>query len=106
MAVYCYSMTGSCDNLLKWPIQFTITLELLNQERDQDHIRVSKTFFVTSPIDADKGYVISIRVPIPDSNSEIFIRELSPNSLEYNAKKKTCYLKNDSLLFRVEVSLC
>ena len=101
MAVYFYSMTGSCDRLLKWPVRFAITLELLNQERDQDHIAVTKIFSL-SPIDAHNGYVI---IPVCYSNSEEAYKRVSHCDLQYNAQNETCYLKNDSLLFRVKVRL-
>ena len=39
VAVLVYSFKGDRDDTLKFPVRFTITLELLNQHRDQDHYR-------------------------------------------------------------------
>jgi len=44
VTVYLYSMSGEFDATLQWPAKFTITLQLLNQHRDQDHITVTKQF--------------------------------------------------------------
>ena len=57
MAVYFYSVMGRFDRMLKWPLCFTITLELLNQERNQDHITVTGKLNLEQT-DADQGYVI------------------------------------------------
>ena len=37
VSVKVISLTGDYDSTLKFPTRFTITLELLNQHRDQDH---------------------------------------------------------------------
>jgi len=37
-------MSGKFDATLQWWAKFTITLELLNQHRDQDHITVTQQF--------------------------------------------------------------
>ena len=106
MAVYFYSATGRFDRLLKWGVNCTITLELLNQERDQDHITVTTTFPLYQT-NADKGYVI---VSIPYGRQHIIYADpgtytcvLNPlhKDLLHNAQKQTCYLKNDCLQFRV-----
>jgi len=39
-----WSMSGEFDATLQWPAKFTITLQLLNQHRDQDHITVTTQF--------------------------------------------------------------
>ena len=44
-------LRGNFDDKLKWPAKFTITLELLNQYRDRDHISVSETFEYGEPVD-------------------------------------------------------
>ena len=99
IAVYFYSMMGSCDRVLRWPVSFTITLQLLNQEGDQDHINVTKSFSL-SKIDAHKGYVIA--VPQHGNVYECILHD----NLQYDAEKNTCFLKNNCLLFRVaEVKL-
>ena len=101
MAVYCYSMRGSCDNLLKWPVKFTITLELLNQERNQGHIAMTKRLSL-SQIDAHLGCVIVITAP---PYSSIGVNSRSIHTVAHQSlqqyDKAICYLKNDCLLFRI-----
>ena len=44
VSVHLTSMSGEFDVTLQWPAKFTITLQLLNQHRDQDHTTVTKQF--------------------------------------------------------------
>ena len=44
LSVGLYSMPGKDDATLQWPAKFTITLQLLNQHRNQDHITVTTQF--------------------------------------------------------------
>ena len=77
-------MSGEFDATLQWPAKFTITLQLLNQHRDQDHITVTTQF-------KWKG-------PAIDS----FGRKLIAHTdLELNTQKQTQYLKDDCLRFRI-----
>ena len=86
VAVYVYSLIGDHDDKLKFPARFTITLELLNQHRDQDHysrdIQCEMTRGSISSGSSNKKYI-------------------SHADLEWNADKQTHYLKNDCLKFRV-----
>ena len=83
-----YSMKGEFDHHLQWPAKRTITLQLLNRERDQDHvtkteeIEWSKTTFTRG---------------VKYFNTKF----IAHADLDYNLQKQTCYLLNDSLLFRV-----
>ena len=98
MVVYLYSVTGSFDRLLKWPMKCTFTLTLLNQESAQNHI--TETMSVSmQQTRANQGYFILeefSRVSLYH-NTQRF-----GQSLEYNGYMKTCYLKNNCLLFRVD----
>ena len=76
-------MSGKFDATLQSPAQFTITLQLLNQHRDQDHITVTKQFWWAGT-----------------SGSQYFTEKLlAHNNLELNAQKQTQYLKDDCLRF-------
>ena len=44
VSVWFFSMSGEFDATLQWPAKFTVTPQLLNQHRDQDHITVTKKF--------------------------------------------------------------
>ena len=89
MSVRFYSMPGEFDGTLQWPAKVTITLQLLNQHRDQDNITVTKQFQWTKP-EGETQHV--------DNFSETFIAHAD---LELNAQKQTQYLKDDCLHFRI-----
>jgi len=82
-------MAGEFDATLQWPAKFTITLQLLNQRRDQDHITVTKQFERRKP-EREREH------------ASWFNRTLIPHrDLELNAQKQTQYLKDDYLHFRI-----
>ena len=56
VSVYLYSKPGEFDAILQWPAKVIITLQLLNQHRDQDHITVTKQFLWKRP-ERDREYV-------------------------------------------------
>ena len=87
--VYLYSMSGEFNATLQWPVKVTITLQLLNQHRDQDHITVTKPFQWTK---SENDWVYA---------GDFHSRFVSHAVLEYNAQKQTQYLKDDCLHFRV-----
>ena len=100
MKVYFYSVTGKFDRLLKQNANCTITVQLLNQERDQDHIIITGTFGLPQ-MTVDKGYVISGPLGSMNTFGEMVPINLPHRNLKYNAMEKTCYLKNNCLLFRI-----
>ena len=89
VAVSVYQLKGDHDDKLKFPARFTITLELLNQHRDQDHYRRD----------------IHCKVPIRGLRNVFGIGNIFsfiPHAdLEWNPRKQTQYLKNDCLKFRI-----
>ena len=80
------SLKSDHDAELKLPVKFTITVQLLNQHRDQDHhtrniqceIRTRETIYIGT----DSKF-------IPHA------------ALEWNRDKQTQYLKDDCLKFRI-----
>ena len=90
LTVLLCSMKGEFDRQLQWPAKCTITLQLLNQERDQDHVTVTET-----PTGwkrpTTEGHCDTIKI----------YHCIAHKDLEYDAQKQTCYLKNDCLVFRV-----
>ena len=85
MSVYLDSVKGANDDKLKFPARFTITLELLNQHRDQDH------------------YSRDIQCEMKKGQTSLGIESklVHENALGWNAVKQTQYLKNNCLKFRV-----
>ena len=90
VTVHVLSVKSDHDNMLKLPAEFTITLKLLNQHRDQDHhakdIKCKLTSF---------GTYNELQEPKTLSN---FILE---TDLAWNAEKQTEYLKDDCLQFQI-----
>ena len=77
---------------VKLPAKFTITLELLNQHRDQDHYRRN------IQCDVDKDMLQERSGLVTYYNAPKYIRH---TDLEWNEDKQTQYLKNDCLKFRI-----
>ena len=78
---------GDHDIVLKFPVKFTITLQLLNQHRDQDHYTIDiqyekETRESTSILSYDWTFI-------------------SHADLKWNRDKQTQYLKDDCLKFRI-----
>jgi len=90
-------MSGEFDVTLQWPEKFTITLQLLNQHRDQDHITVTTQFQWLRPGREKYGAEFSIR----EATSYFTTTLIAHTDLEMNAQKQTQYLKDDCLHFRI-----
>ena len=98
VSVFAYLMRGENDDHLPWPFTGTVTVELLNQLRDDNHHSQKTTFRpddnevsqrVVDTERATSGYGRHCYLPIYD--------------LGYNAAKICQYLKDDCLYFRVKV---
>ncbi len=89
VAVYPFRMEGENDDRLQWPADCTITLQLLNQHRNQDHVTVTKRLRWTSKAkyNSDPLYIDRNFIPYKD--------------LGWNAEKQTLYLKDNCLQFRI-----
>ena len=85
VSVYLYSMPGEFDATLQWPAKFTITLQLLNQHRDQDHITVTRQFQWKKP-ESERVH-----------EENFSLKLIAHTDLELNAQKQTQYLKDNCL---------
>ena len=85
------SMKGEYDETLQWPATFSITVQLLNQHRDQDHYTQSQEIKWNKQARevTERGWISSL--------NSIFIRH---TDLQWKPDKQTQYLKNDCLLFK------
>ena len=98
VSVFGYLMRGENDDHLPWPFTGTVTVELLNQLKDDNHHSQKTTF----PPDDDE---INQRVV----NKERALRGyghpcyIPHSNLGYNSAKHCQYLKDDCLYFRVKV---
>ena len=88
VSVHFFPSKGPTDGSLRWPAKCTITLQLLNQHRDQDHVTVTKELEWKQPTDGPE--------PIIFSNKFI-----AHNNLKWNANKRTQFLKDGRLCFRI-----
>ena len=88
VGVYGYSMVGKYDDQLKWPVTCTITVQLLNQHQDKDHVTASERLTWNKPTSGNLlGWISSTLHPISD--------------LGWNARNQTQYLKDDCLKIKV-----
>lgn len=84
LSVEIFSVKGDFDNNLIFPAKFTITLQLCNQYHDQDH------------------YTTDIGCHGREKTRLAVTSHLISNAdLEWNPHKKTQYLKEDRLVFRI-----
>ena len=91
--VYTCFMKGPFDDHLKWPFRGEITIQIVNQNGDHDH--VEKTFPYNYDVNA--GRVTDEERAIGWGNSII----LAHTDLGYNGERKTQYLKDDIIIVRV-----
>ena len=90
VSVYVYSLKGDHDAELKFPVKFTITLQLLNQHRDQDHhtrdiqCRVTREWIGSGIFSIGSNWIFILNA-----------------DLEWNHDKQTQYLKDNCLKFRI-----
>jgi len=96
VSLYIHILQGSYDTFLKWPFRGDITVQLLNQLEDKEHIieTISYTDIVPDHC-ADQviGHEKAQRL-----GCHTFIAH---GKLAYNCEKNCQYLKDDRLHFRV-----
>ena len=89
LSVSVHSLKGDHDAELKFPVKFTITVQLLNQHRDKDHDTRD----------------IQCELTREEIGSRRFIgvdwKFLPHAALKWNRDKQTQYLKDDCLKFRI-----
>ena len=89
VSVSVYSLESDHDAELKIPVKFTITVQLLNQHRDQDHHTRDIQCKVTRDMIGSVFCIGADWTFIPHA------------ALEWNRGKQTQYLKDDCLRFRI-----
>ena len=96
VSVFTYLMKGPFDDYLKWPFRGDITIQIVNQDGDHDHVEKTIPYNDDTPDDS-AGRVTDEERAIGWGNS-IF---LAHTDLGYNAARKTRYLKDDIIIVRV-----
>ena len=94
VSVFVDLMRGEYDDQLKWPFRGDITIQLLNQSRDEGHREMVVTFDDTTSDEYAGRVVGKERAP-----SSLGYQQFIPHT-ELTTKNKS-YLKNDCLEFKV-----
>ncbi len=88
--VELFQLPGEFDDEIKWPVKCTVTVHLLNQLGDHDHIRQRMILSLTRPQEKTyAGYLLRVHY----------------RTIEDRSKDRIRYLKDDCLKFRVHVEL-
>uniref|UniRef100_A0A1X7T2J2 RING-type E3 ubiquitin transferase n=1 Tax=Amphimedon queenslandica TaxID=400682 RepID=A0A1X7T2J2_AMPQE len=98
VSCFIYLMAGEYDDILEWPFQGEVTIELLNQLEDKNHWKRTFSYDESVPTESKK------RV-FKGENPQGWGRGhfIPFSKIVYDATKKCQYLKDDSLYFRVSV---
>ena len=96
VSVFTCLMKGPFDDYLKWPFRGDITIQIVNQDGDHDHVEKTIPYNDDTPDDS-AGRVTDEERAIGWGNS-IF---LAHTDLGYNAARKTRYLKDSIIIVRV-----
>ena len=89
-------MRGEYDHHLKWPFRGEITVQIVNQAGDHRHVEKTIHYNDETP-DTSAGRVTDKE----SADGRGFYLFLAHTDLEYNAAKKTQYLKDDIIIIRV-----
>ena len=98
VSIYTYVVQGPYEHL-KGPFQGEITIQIVNQAGDHDHVERTISYANITP---------GVHAGIPSCRSRWcgFRTFLAHSALHYDAAKKTQYLKDNHLIVRmVKVSL-
>ena len=96
VSTFTYLMKGSYDDHLKWPFRGQVTFQIVNQAGDHDHIENTITYNDQTP-DENGGRVTHGERSRGWGKHQF----LAHSDLEYNAVKKTQYLKDNQLIIHV-----
>ena len=91
-------MSGKYDNILEWPFQGEVTIELLNQLEDGNHHKLVVHFNDSTP-QTCKYKLVGKRY----GKGWGYLQYISHSQLGYNLYNQ--YLKDDTLYFRVSVKV-
>ncbi len=93
VSVFCYLNQGEYDDQLKWPFRGDVTIQLLNQSRDEGHWEKTIHFNDRSGVECS-GRVVGRKRATGLGNHEFIAHT------ELNTENKE-YLKNNCLKFRI-----
>ena len=96
MSIFTCIMQGPFDDYLKWPFRSEITIQVVNQAGDHDHVEKTIHYNDKTP---DK--IVGRVTGKERSEGWGFHKFLAHDDLQYNAARKTQYLKDNCLHIRV-----
>ena len=90
-------LPGAYDDILEWPFQGEVTIELLNQLEDRNHIKKEMIYNETTP-DVFKTRVVD------KEHGEGYGKDIvSLDELNFDDERHCQYLKDDTLYFRMGI---
>ena len=92
-----FVMKGENDDNLDWPVNFDVTVQLLNLREDKRRVERIASFNDCTMLDCRQRMLEDIMSPYGMFHYQF----ISHTDLEYNSDKGTEYLRNDSLCFHV-----
>ncbi|CAI8050571.1 TNF receptor-associated factor 4, partial [Geodia barretti] len=95
VSLFTHLMQGPYDDHLKWPFRGEITVQIVNQTGDHSHVERTISYNDETPDDT------AGRVTDKESANGWGFNFLAHTDLEYNAAKKTQYLKDGIIIVRV-----
>ena len=99
--IIIHMMHGPFDDHLKWPFRGYITVHLVNQAGDNDYVEKIVPYNDTTP-DSSAGRVTSSTSDHERAHiGRGFCQFLAHADLDYNAARKTQYLKDGHVIVRV-----
>ena len=97
VSIFTYMMHGPFDDYLKWPFRGEITIQLVNQAGDHDHVEEIIHYTDETP----DIYGSRVTGHERATHARVFFQFVAHADLDYNAAKKTQYLKDNHLIVRV-----
>ena len=97
VSVFTYLMKGTFDDYLKWPFRGEITIQIVNQVGDHDHVEMTIPYN-DETADANAGRVTGNK---ERASGWGFHEFLAHTDLGYNGARKTQYLEDDIIIVRV-----
>ena len=98
VSIYTCIMRGPFDSGLKWPMQGDITIQIVNQASEDNHVEGILTYSDETP------YTSNCCLRMANKERAVswgFSQFLSHSSLGYNAAMNTQYLRGDCLQIRI-----
>ena len=96
VSLFTCMLRGPFDDYLKWPFRGSVTIQVVNQAGDHDHIEKIIDYANRTPDDTAGRVTGSERAEGWGNH-----RFLAHSHLDYNAARKTQYLKDNHLIVRV-----